>query len=231
MHNWDLTPEQAIEIQKDLRVQIKLEQLQKHIEFIGGADISFNLYDDTVYAGIVILKLKDLKIVAYSLAKSEVHFPYVPGLLSFREIPPLLKAWEMLQLKPEVLVLDGQGIAHPRRFGIASHFGLLTDISTIGCGKNILYGNYEIPALESGSRSQIIDKKTGETIGYALRTKNKVNPVFISPGHKITLEESVEIIMKCVTKYRIPEPTRQAHLLVNKFRRGEVQEGYYIIDN
>lgn len=227
MHSWDLTPDQAIELQKELWERIKLEPLQKPVDFIGGADISFNLYTDTVYAGIVILRLSDLKIVAYALAQSEVKFPYVPGLLSFREIPPLLNAWEMLQLKPDVLVMDGQGIAHPRRLGIASHFGLLTDCPTIGCAKNILYGNFETPELEAGSKSPIIDKKTGETIGYALRTKNKTNPVFISPGNKITLEESVNLVMKCVTKYRIPEPTRQAHLLVNKFRRGELQEGYF----
>src|SRR5262249_11123520 len=145
-------------------------------------------------------------------------------LLSFREVPSLLEAWEKLETKPDVLMLDGQGIAHPRRFGIACHVGVLLDLPTIGCAKSILVGRYGDLGLEAGSQSPLIDR--GEQVGVALRTKNKVSPVYVSPGHLTDLESSVDLVLRSTGKYRQPEPTRQAHLLVNRLRvAGEGDEG------
>jgi len=211
-----LSPAQAVELQKQLRDQIKIEPLLKPVQTIAGADISFNKYEETVYAGIVILSFPGLQEIAKSTIISKTTFPYIPGLLSFREVPALLLAWDQLQIKPDLLVLDGQGIAHPRRMGIATHFGLVTDTPTLGCAKSLLTGKFETLPETAGSQSFIYDQE--EVIGAALRTKNKVNPVFISPGHRIDLEQSLEIIKQCVNGYRIPEPTRKAHLLVNQIR-------------
>lgn len=212
----NLSPAQAIELQNQLRKQIKIEPLEKPIQTIAGADISFNKYEETVYAGIIVLSFPDLKEVAKSTVISKTTFPYVPGLLSFREIPALMLAWNQLSIKPDLLVLDGQGIAHPRRMGIATHFGLVTNSPTLGCAKSLLTGKFETLPETAGSQSLLYDQ--GEIIGAALRTKTNVNPVFISPGHRINLEQSLEIIKQCVAGYRIPEPTRKAHLLVNQIR-------------
>lgn len=211
-----LSPAQAIELQKQLRQQIRIEPLLKPIQTIAGADISFNKYEETVYAGIIVLSFPDLQEIAKSTVISKTSFPYIPGLLSFREIPSLLKAWNQLEIKPDLMVLDGQGIAHPRRMGIATHFGLFTDAPTLGCAKSLLTGKFETLPDAAGSESLIYDRD--EVIGAALRTKNKVNPVFISPGHRINLKQSLEVMKQCVHGYRIPEPTRKAHLLVNQVR-------------
>jgi len=211
-----LSPAQAIELQKQLRAQIRIEPLLKPIQTIAGADISFNKYEETVYAGIIVLSFPGLQEIAKSTVISKTSFPYIPGLLSFREVPALLLAWDQLQIKPDLLVLDGQGIAHPRRLGIATHFGLVTDTPTLGCAKSLLIGKYATLPEAAGSTSLLYDQE--EVIGAALRTKFKVNPVFISPGHRIDLEQSLEIIKQCVNGYRIPEPTRKAHLLVNQIR-------------
>jgi len=211
-----LSPAQAIELQNELRKQIRIEPLTKPIQTIAGADISFNKYEETVYAGIIVLSFPDLQEVAKATVISRTSFPYIPGLLSFREVPSLLKAWDQLKIKPDLMVLDGQGIAHPRRMGIATHFGLVTDTPAIGCAKSLLTGKFETLPEAAGSESLIFDGE--EVIGAALRTKNKVNPVFISPGHRIDLQQSLEIIKRCVAGYRIPEPTRKAHLLVNQVR-------------
>jgi deoxyribonuclease V len=216
LHSWDLTPSEAIQVQQRLRDMVRLRPLGLPVDTIAGADISFNKYSETVYAGIVVLSLPDLRIVEQVGVRSVAKFPYVPGLLSFREAPSLLEAWERLKTKPDVLMLDGQGIAHPRRFGIACHVGVLLDWPTIGCAKSILVGRYGELGLEAGSRSPLIDK--GEQVGVALRTKNKVAPVFVSPGHLIDLDSAVDLVLRSTTKYRLPEPTRQAHLLVNRLR-------------
>jgi deoxyribonuclease V len=197
------------------------------IKTIGGADISLNLYSTTIFAGIIILSFPQLKPIAYSLVKAETRFPYVPGFLAFREVPALVQVWEQLQMKPDVLVADGHGIAHPRRLGIAAHFGAVTGQVSIGCAKNILCGNYQEPALEKNSYSPILDKQ--EQIGYAFRSKSKTAPVYVSPGYGLGMKNSLEIIQQCLGKYRIPEPTRLAHELVNRFRKGELREGYHEI--
>ncbi|TSJ37316.1 deoxyribonuclease V [Mucilaginibacter corticis] len=211
-----LTPTQAIAYQHELRKLINITPLDKPIKVIAGADISFNKYSDIVYAGIVLFSYPDLKIIGQSTAISKTTFPYISGLLAFREVPALLDAWNKLSDKPDVLVLDGQGIAHKRRLGIATHFGLIAHTPTIGSAKSRLTGKYEEPGDEQFAQSPMYDK--GELIGVALRSKKKCNPIYISPGNMVSMEQSVEIIKNCIRGYRIPEPTRQAHLLVNKIR-------------
>jgi deoxyribonuclease V len=216
LHSWDLTPGEAVAVQQQLRNLVRLRPLSKPVNTIAGADISFNRFSETVYAGIVVLSLPDLRIIESAGVRSVAKFPYVPGLLSFREAPSLLEVWESLKTKPDVLMLDGQGIAHPRRFGIACHMGVLLDWPTIGCAKSILVGRYGELELEAGSQSPLVDK--GEQVGVALRTKKKVAPVYVSPGHLTDLDSAVDLVLRSTTKYRLPEPTRQAHLLVNRLR-------------
>jgi deoxyribonuclease V len=215
---------EAKQIQEKLFQKLDLAERDLKINTIAGADISLNLYSTTIYAGIILLSFPDLKPLAYSLVKSETRFPYVPGYLAFREVPALVKVWEQMKQKPGVLVVDGHGIAHPRRLGIAAHFGTVTGQPSMGCAKKILFGTYKELKLKKGSYTPIMDKH--EQIGFALRSKDNVAPVFISPGHLMGLNNSLEIIQQCLGKYRIPEPTRLAHELVNRFRKGELTEGY-----
>lgn len=223
----DLTISEATRIQKELREKIIIQPGPTTITTIAGADISFNKYSTTVYAGIIVLRFPELTPFAYSLVTAEVSFPYVPGFLAFREIPALLKAWQLLPEKPDVLVVDGHGIAHPRRMGIAAHFGVLTDQSTIGCAKKLLFGKYTEPGNDQKAYTYINDKE--EMIGCVLRTKKNVKPVFVSPGNKNNIADSVQLISQCIRKYRIPEPTRLAHETVNAFRTGRLQAGYHIL--
>lgn len=219
LHAWDLTPTEAVALQKQLRDQVVLQPLPDNIELVAGADISYNKFSDVIYAGIVVLRLPALEVVTTSGIVTTTKFPYVSGLLSFRETPPLLEAWERLTVRPDVLILDGQGIAHPRRFGIGSHVGLLLHLPTIGCAKTLLVGKYEEPLEQAGNWSPLLHKD--EIIGAALRTKTRVNPVYISPGHLADIPTAIDLALRCVNGYRIPEPTRLAHLFVNALRRGE----------
>lgn len=236
LHDWNLTPTEAVELQKELRSQVRIEPLKRKVNLVAGCDISFNKFSDIFYAGIVVLRLPELEIVDSATAITKISFPYIPGLLSFRETPALLQVWERLQTAPDVVMLDGQGLAHPRRFGIACHFGLLVGLPTIGCAKTVLRGKYDEPDEKAGSYSLMTDK--GETVGAAVRTKNRVAPVYVSVGNQIDLPGAIKLALQCVkgyqagetlfdltsvskSKYRIPEPTRQAHLLVNELRRRE----------
>jgi len=212
----NLRPSEAIALQHHLRTLVKTQPLQQEIRSIGGADISFNKYSNTVYAGIVTLSYPELKPLDNITVKTIVDFPYIPGLLAFREIPALLEAWDKLDNKPDLLVLDGQGIAHTRRIGIASHFGVLTNTPSIGCAKSRLVGKFEAPDNVSLASSPMFHND--EEIGAALRTKKNCKPIFVSPGHLINTPHSLDIIKTCVGKYRVPAPTRLAHLLVNEAR-------------
>lgn len=217
MHAWDLSPKEAVALQKELREQIALVPLKRKPKLIGGCDVSMDRFATEGFAGFVVLN-NMLQVVDHAVVKDRIPFPYIPGLLSFREIPMLVKAWGKLKTKPEVLVVDGVGIAHPRRMGIATHLGLVLNIPTIGCAKSVLVGKYDEPDDEPGSFSYLRDK--GEVVGAVLRTKRGVKPVFVSPGHLISLEESIELVKSGVIKHRLPEYTRQAHLVVNEYRRG-----------
>ena len=219
LHDWPLTPREAVALQKRLRESVRVEPLRKKIETVAGTDISFNKFDPVVYAGIVVLRLPALEVVEEVGVVSETKFPYVPGLLSFRETPSVLEAWAKLKTEPDAVMFDGQGIAHPRRVGIASHVGLIIKRPTLGCAKSVLVGEFEEPNEERGSWSPMIDK--GETVGAALRTKTRVQPIYVSPGHLIDLAGAIELTLASDGGYRQPEPTRRAHLLVNALRRGE----------
>lgn len=214
---------EATRIQQQLRTEILIQERDFPVRIIAGADISFNKFSTTVYAGIVLLRFPELHPIGYCLVKKEVHFPYVPGYLAFREVPALLEAWERLEHKPDVLVVDGHGIAHPRRMGIAAHFGALTGQATIGCAKKLLFGSYAEPGPHRGDYTPLLDKE--EVIGAVLRTKDNVKPVFISPGHRMDVRGSISLIHQCIGKYRLPEPTRLAHNAVNQFRTGILPEG------
>jgi len=227
MLNYDtVSIPEATEIQNEMRHSVSLITESNGITTIAGGDISHNKDSDTVYAGIVILSYPQMEVLSYSLVTAQTKFPYVPQYLGFREVPALLKAWEQIPLKPDIVVLDGQGVTHPRRMGIASHFGVLAGQASIGCAKNMLFGNYTPLGLDKFSISPITSYN--EVMGYALRTKTGVKPVYISPGHKVSVKDSLEIMEKCVLKHRIPEPTRIAHEKVNLFRVGKLKEGYHI---
>lgn len=218
---------EATLLQKQLRDRIDTGERNRIVSLVGAADISLNLYSTTIYAGIVLLSFPRLQPVAYSLVKAETRFPYVPGFLAFREVPALVQVWDQMQQRPDVLVVDGHGIAHPRRLGIATHFGIVTGQPSMGCAKKLLYGKYDEPGPEPGAASPLWAQT--EQIGYVLRSKAKTAPVFVSPGHLIGMEDSLELIRSCMGRYRIPEPTRLAHELVNRFRKGELPGGYHVL--
>lgn len=229
-----ITPRQAIEVQTRLRGEVVIRPLAlSRIKFVAGADLSYETTEkckgfiirrnsNMVYAGIVVLSYPDLEIVEKRVARVRVDFPYVPGLLSFRESPAILQAWKNLKGKPDVLLVDGHGLAHPRRFGIACHLGLLLDLPTVGCAKSILVGQFNTGKLKSkrGSSVPLMDGK--ECIGSVLRTRSGVNPLFVTVGHLSDLRTARQLVLNCSPRYRIPEPTRQAHQLVNAARRGEL---------
>jgi deoxyribonuclease V len=217
-HLWDGTTAGAIALQKELAAQVSLEPLVVMPRTIAGVDVSLERFGTELFAGVIVLSYPDMKVLDRATVALPVSFPYVPGLLSFREIPGLLRCFEKLRIHPDLIMVDGQGIAHPRRLGIATHLGLLLGIPTIGCGKSRLYGAYVEPT-EVGEAAPIADPKSGEIIGVAYKSKARSNPLIISPGHRITVDESLEIVKTCLRGYRLPEPTRQAHLLVNEFRK------------
>lgn len=211
-----ITVTEATLLQKELRNRIITQPIDPDIKIIGGADISFNRFSPIVYAGIILLSYPGLELISESTIITTVNFPYIPGYLAFREVPALLKAWEQLTVKPDVLIVDGHGIAHPRRMGIATHFGVLADVPTIGSAKNVLFGKYEAPGITAGNATELKDKN--EVLGYAYRSKSNVKPIFVSPGYKADLPGSLSLIKTCIRKHRLPEPTRLAHNAVNAFR-------------
>lgn len=217
--------EMARDLQNQMREKLSLVTLKKNISTIAGADVSHDVGSSRLYAGIVILTYPDLEPIAMSLAEGESFFEYKAEFLAFREVPTLMKAWEQIPIKPDLLILDGQGITHPRQMGIASHFGILTNHPTIGCAKNMLFGNYSALDDEKFSTSPIINGS--EKIGHAIRTKQLVKPVFVSPGNHFSVEDAKDVMLTTIKKHRIPEPTRHAHQMVNLFRTGKKQQGYF----
>jgi deoxyribonuclease V len=213
-HAWDLSPKDAIQIQKKLRERVLQTPLDDSaIEFVAGVDVGFPRGKEIARAAIAILSYPSLELVDQGLAELPVSFPYIPGLLSFREMPVILAALEQVITKPDVLVIDGHGLAHPRRFGLACHLGILLNISALGCGKSILIGKHNSLAENRGSHTDLI--ADGEVIGSAFRTREKVKPVYISVGHRVDLSSAVRIILNCGAGYRLPEPTRWAHRLAS----------------
>lgn len=218
LHEWPTDAAEAIAIQGNLRDLVSLTDDYPEPKMVAGIDVGFPT-PDTSAAGVVVLTFPELEVVETQVAEIPVEFPYIPGLLAFRESPVILAALEKVQSDPDILILDGQGLAHPRRFGIACHIGVLTDKPSIGCAKSKMIGNYEEPGYEAGSWSPLT-AKGNELIGGVLRTKDGINPVFVSPGHKISVESAIYLTMRMVRSYRLPEPTRLAHNLVSKTRIG-----------
>jgi len=215
LHSWNVTVKEAKDIQINLSKKINLENRIRKIKYIAGCDVSFD--KDTSYAAISIHDYKTLELVEEQSAKDKIKFPYIPGFLSFREGPVLLKALSKVKKIPDIFIFDGQGIAHPLNMGIATHMGILLNKPTIGCAKSLLCGDYKEPDSKFGSFSKI-KYKDGKTIGVALRTKDGIRPVYISCGYKINLKAAIYIILSCTDKYRLPEPSRCAHNLTQRLK-------------
>ncbi len=210
LHHWQVSPAEALNIQRRLAGKVVRSGEVTTPRFIAGVDLSAGRAQKEATAAVVVLNYPELKLVEIQVVRGKLDFPYIPGLLSFREAPLILTACERLTNTPDLLLVDGQGLAHPRRFGLASHLGLLLDIPTIGCAKSLLSGHHGALAEEPGAYAEILDR--GEVVGVALRTKQGVAPVYVSIGHKISLSAAISWILKCCRGYRLPEPTRLAHL-------------------
>ncbi|MDI9570555.1 MAG: deoxyribonuclease V [Pseudomonadota bacterium] len=219
LHSWDIPREDAVPLQNDLRSRLILADPSPAlgISHIAGADVSYDRHSDLFFAVAVLLSYPDLTVREETQAMRRVRFPYVPGLLSFREGPILLEALEKLSIVPDAVMFDGHGIAHPRGFGLACHLGLWLDRPSIGCAKSRLVGDYRTPGLEAGDDEPLVHKE--RIVGVVLRTKRRVRPVFVSPGHRIGISGARDIVLSCCRGYRLPEPLRQAHLAVNRLRR------------
>lgn len=213
MHDWDVSVEEAVAIQRRLRslVQTAPEVALDRVRIVAGVDAS---YRDVAKAAVVALSFPALDVLETAVAVREIPFPYVPGLLSFREAPAVLDALAKLRARPDVLIFDGQGLAHPRRLGLASHLGVYLDLPSVGCAKSRLVGRYDEPGPTMGDRSPLMDR--GEVIGTVLRTKPRTNPLFVSVGHKVDLETAVGLVLACLRGYRLPEPTRLADRLAGE---------------
>ncbi|NGZ77625.1 deoxyribonuclease V [Saccharibacillus alkalitolerans] len=215
-HAWNLNEQEAVSLQLELAAKISLRDPEPFdVRRIAGIDVAYDKDDDRLVAAVVVLDADTLDVVETAAAWGSPSFPYVPGLFSFRELPPVLEAFGRLKTAPDLIVCDGQGIAHPRRFGLASHLGLLLGIPSIGCGKTRLIGEYDEPAAERGSASPLL-ADGGELVGHVLRTQTGVKPVFVSPGHLISPDTACHWVLKLAPRYRLPETTRQADQLVRR---------------
>ncbi|MCC5639421.1 deoxyribonuclease V [Nostoc sp. CHAB 5844] len=213
-HAWPQTLEEAITIQENLREQVITEdKLTEPISYVAGVDMGFEADGTISRAAVAVLSFPDLQVVETTLAHRPTSFPYIPGFLSFREIPAVLDALEKIQTAPDIILCDGQGIAHPRRFGIASHLGIILDMPTIGVAKSLLIGKHQELPETRGSWQPLVHK--GETIGAVLRTRIGVKPLYISSGHKISLTTAIDYVLRCTPKYRLPETTRIADKLAS----------------
>lgn len=206
-HPWDVTPAEGRRIQDEMRDLVSAVWEEREIRTVAGIDVG--LEGDKAQAAVVVLRFPDLEPMEASRAEVEVKFPYIPGLLAFREAPAILAAGEKLRTEPDLLIVDGQGIAHPRRLGIASHLGVMLDKPAIGCAKSLLIGTYNEPPSEAGSFSYLYDGD--EIIGAVVRTRANVQPVYVSVGHRIDLENAIKLVLACTRGYRLPEPVRWAH--------------------
>jgi len=223
LHDWDLDYATARRLQERLARRVRLKPLPRGIELVAGADMAFSRTREKFFACVVVMSLPDLEEVETRHAVAASSFPYIPGLLSFREGPVVLEAFRQLEHTPDAVIFDGQGIAHPRRFGLASHMGLWLGIPTVGCAKSRLVGEHDAPGLSKGDRVPLLDG--GERIGVALRTRTGVKPVFVSPGAGADFDGSCRLVLNCCNRYRLPEPTRQAHLKVKQAKAAFLANG------
>jgi deoxyribonuclease V len=206
-HPWDLTPSEAEALQIELSQRVITQDRLGEVKTVAGVDVAYDKHSDKLVAAAVVLDAVSLAVLDSAAAEDIERFPYIPGLFSFRELPPIVLALQQLKISPDLIVCDGQGIAHPRRFGLASHLGVLFDVPTVGCGKTRLIGKAETPERQRGASALLVDH--GEIVGSVLRTQDGIKPVFVSIGHKVSLSTACEWILKLAAKYRFPETTRQ----------------------
>ncbi len=221
--HWNLTPREAMRLQEQLGERVVLEDRFEGIRFVAGADLAFDPKTDLAFASVIVYRFPELAEVERRSARKKLRFPYVPGLLSFRESPVLLAAFTRLRTEPDLILIDGHGRAHPRLFGIACHLGLLLDKPTIGCAKSLLVGESEEPGRRAGSTSPLTFK--GQRVGTALRTRDDVKPIFVTPGHRVSLETAVKLVRQCLDGTRIPKPTREADHACRELRRAYERKG------
>jgi len=210
LHSWQVSITQALDIQLGLAARVSKVSEVTSPRFIAGVDISTSKAQEMATGAVVILSYPELRLVETKIVNEKLNFPYIPGLLSFRESPLVLAACEKLAITPDLILVDGQGIAHPRRMGLASHLGLFLNTPTIGCAKSRLCGSHRVPDVNPGSYAELVDN--GEIIGAVLRTKLGASPVYVSIGHKVDLQTAIHWVLECCRGYRLPEPARLAHL-------------------
>jgi deoxyribonuclease V len=216
LHSWNLSPQEAIALQKRLASSVVLKPLPEEITLVAGADVGYPRRHDRAVAAVATYTYPGLELRELVRFQGKFFYPYVPGLLSFREIPLLLQAFERLQEEPDVVLCDGQGTAHPRRFGLASHLGLWLNLPTVGCAKTRLVGTHGRVGPRRGQYRSLLYQ--GDKVGVVLRTRTKVKPLYVSPGHLAEVESSRKLVERCCIQYRLPEPTRLAHQLVSELK-------------
>jgi len=229
-HSWKVSPAEAIRLQEQVRSRVIERPLNREIRLVAGVDAGLSSSKEKIVAAVVLLQLdkpwlaekpasngQRLGILEQQHAWGDANFPYIPGLLSFREGPVVLRALEKLRHRPDLVILDAQGQAHPRKAGLASHIGVITGLPCVGCAKSRLTGQHSEPGLEKGSRTDLLDNN-GQVIGQVVRTRRAVKPVYVSVGHLVSLDEAVQLVLTMTSRYRLPEPTRLAHILAGKLR-------------
>jgi deoxyribonuclease V len=218
---WNLTPRQAIQLQERLRDRVEFSDRPGRIRYVAGADMAFDPETEVAFGGVIVYRFPELEEVERRMARRKLRFPYVPGLLSFREAPILLAAFARLETVPDLILIDGHGRAHPRLFGLACHIGVLFDKPTIGCAKSLLVGEHEEPGEEAGSAAPLY--LHGERVGMVLRTRDRVKPIYVTQGHGVSLKTAVKLVRNCLGGYRIPKPTWEADHYVGELRRAYQQ--------
>jgi deoxyribonuclease V len=214
---WNLTPREAMRLQESLRERVESQDRFGEIRYVAGADVAFDPETEVAFASVIVFRFPGLEEVERRRARRKLRFPYVPGLLSFRECPVLLAAFARLRIEPDLILIDGHGRAHPRRFGIACHIGILFDTPTIGCAKSRLVGEHQEPGAKAGSTTPLMLE--GERLGVVLRTRDYVRPIYVTTGHRVSLDSAVGLVKQCMDGFRIPKPTREADHYVRDLRR------------
>ncbi len=217
LHPWRVSYAQAVAIQQRLKDRVRVEPFVGTPRLVAGTDVAYSAATHRMYAAVVVLRLPTLEVVERGHAVRLARFPYIPGLFTFRELPPLVAAFERLRVAPDVVVFDGHGVAHPRRFGLACHAGVLLDCPSIGCAKSRLVGAHQPPGAARGAWVPLVDGD--EAIGAVLRTRSGVKPVYVSVGHRVDLPSAIRIVLGTTTRYRVPEPIRLAHQMTRELRR------------
>ncbi len=217
IHKWDVDINEAKAIQENLRKEILLTHFSGKLRYVAGVDVAYSKVRNLLFGVVVILNYPELEIIREYYGECEENFPYVPGYLSFREAPVIVQVFKRVEIEPDLVMVDGQGVAHPRRFGLAAHLGVIINLPTIGCAKSLLCGSVGTLGINKGSYAPIY--LDGEICGFAIRTRSGKKPVFVSPGNLVSFDDICELVLKCTGRYRVPEPTRLAHIKVNEYRR------------